>query len=251
MSQMHAEATYDGRSVEWAASRAPIAYPDAVAGMQARAARIAAGAAGELVWLLEHPPIYTAGTSARAEDLLNPRCFPVYATGRGGRLTYHGPGQRVAYVMLDLKHRGGDVRAFVADLERWLIATLAHFGVRGETRAGRVGVWVRRPGRHADAEDKIAAIGLRVSRWVSLHGVSLNVAPDLTHYAGIVPCGIAGHGVTSLADLGVRVPMEVVDKALRRHFEAVFGPTIDASAPVANAAAVASEGCPQRESPTP
>lgn len=218
--------------VEWGVSRLPIEYPDGVTAMQERGARIAAGTAPELVWLLEHPPLYTAGTSAREDELLTPGRFPVYPTGRGGRLTYHGPGQRIAYVMLDLKRRGGDVRAFVASLERWLIDALADLGVSGETRGDRVGVWVRRPERSKDAEDKIAAIGLRVTRWVSLHGISLNVAPDLTHYAGIVPCGIAGHGVTSLADLGVTASMEVVDNALRGRFERVFGPTIDASAPL-------------------
>jgi lipoyl(octanoyl) transferase len=210
--------------------------------MQERALLIAAGRAAELVWLLEHPPIYTAGTGARPEDLLAADRFPVHATGRGGRLTYHGPGQRVAYVMLDVKRRGGDVRAFVAGLERWIIDTLADLGVGGETRVGRVGVWVRRPERHEGAEDKIAAIGLRVTRWVSLHGVSLNVDPDLDHYAGIVPCGIAEHGVTSLSDLGLPAVMEVVDKALRRHFESTFGPTVDASAPAGDALVDAARG---------
>ena len=208
-----------------------IDYPDAVRAMQERAARIAAGSAAELVWLLEHPPLYTAGTSARDEELLAHDRFPVHRTGRGGRLTYHGPGQRVAYVMLDVKRHGGDVRAFVAALEGWIIATLADLGVTGETRADRVGVWVRRPDKGPGVEDKIAALGLRLTKWVSLHGVSLNVHPDLSHYSGIVPCGIAGHGVTSLADLGAGYSMEVVDNALRRHFEHRFGPTRDASAP--------------------
>ena len=218
--------------VDWALSRTPVEYPQAVQIMQARAADIASGRGRELVWLLEHPPIYTAGTSASDDELLAPGRLPVFRTGRGGRLTYHGPGQRIAYAMLDLKQRGGDVRAFVAALEEWLIGTLAEFGVVGEVRPGRVGVWVRRPDKGPGVEGKIAAIGLRVTRWVSLHGVSLNVAPDLDHYAGIVPCGIADQGVTSLADLGVPQPMEVVDNALRRHFEARFGPTIDAHDPL-------------------
>lgn len=215
----------------WAVSRAPVGYPEAVRLMQERAAAIASGGAPELVWLLEHPPIYTAGTSASDDELLAPGLFPVFKTGRGGRLTYHGPGQRIAYVMLDLKQRGSDVRAFVALLEDWIIATLRELGVAGEVRQGRVGVWVQRPDKGPGVEDKIAAIGLRVSRWVSLHGISLNVAPDLTHYAGIVPCGIADQGVTSLADLGMEANMEVVDKALRRHFESRFGATEDTSAP--------------------
>lgn len=219
-------------AVEWALSRTLVDYPGAVSAMQERAAKIAEGAASELVWLLEHPPIYTAGTSARAEELLAADRFPVFRTGRGGRLTYHGPGQRVAYVMLNVKRRGSDVRAFVSALEEWIIGSLADLGVVGETRSDRVGVWVRRPDRGEGAEDKIAAIGLRLTKWVSLHGISLNVDPDLTHYAGIVPCGIAGHGVTSLAELGAPHSMEVVDNALRRHFERRFGPTIDAAAPL-------------------
>jgi lipoyl(octanoyl) transferase len=218
--------------VEWAKAAAPVDYPDAVSAMQDRAAAIAAGSGPELVWLLEHPAIYTAGTSARPDELLAPTRFPVFSSGRGGRLTYHGPGQRIAYVMLDVKRRGGDVRVFVGALEDWLIASLAELGVHGEVRSDRVGVWVRRPGRGPDAEDKIAAIGLRLSKWVSLHGISLNVAPDLSHYDGIVPCGIAGHGVTSLADLGVAHKMEAVDNALRRHFERFFGPTTSATAPL-------------------
>lgn len=216
---------------DWAVSCAPVEYPQAVSIMRARATAIANGTARELVWLLEHPPIYTAGTSAADNELLTPDRFPVYQTGRGGRLTYHGPGQRIVYVMLDLKRRGGDVRAFVHQLESWLLATLEDLGVRSDIREGRVGVWVRRPEKGDGIEDKIAAIGLRVSRWVSLHGISLNVAPDLSHYAGIVPCGIADHGVTSLADLGMTTDMEVVDKALRRHFERRFGPIEEASAP--------------------
>jgi len=201
---------------DWQSSPAPFAYETAVAAMEARVARIAAGGAGELVWLLEHPPIYTAGTSAKDTDLIEPARFPVHRTGRGGQFTYHGPGQRVAYVMLNLAARGGDLHAYVRGLERWLIATLAEFGVRGEARAGRVGVWVARGGGR---EDKIAAIGVRVRRGVTYHGVSLNVAPDLGHFSGIVPCGIRGHGVTSLADLGVAAGMAEVDAALRRYFE--------------------------------
>ena len=215
--------------VEWLSSAAPVAYPRALALMDARAQAIAEGEAAELVWLLEHPALYTAGTSARRQDLLAPQRFPVHQAGRGGQYTYHGPGQRIAYTMLDVKRRGGDIRAFVASLEGWLIDTLAAFGVRGEVRPGRVGVWVQRPeksvrpGEHV-AEDKIAAIGIRLRRWVSLHGVSLNVEPDLEHFSGIVPCGIAGHGVTSLADLGRIVGMVDVDLALARTFAARFGP---------------------------
>ena len=203
----------------------PVAYDAALAAMEARAAAIAAGEAGELVWLLEHPPLYTAGTSARAQDLIEAR-FPVYTAGRGGQFTYHGPGQRVGYTMLDLKRRGGDVRRFVAGLEEWLIRTLAAFDVTGERREDRVGVWVRRPDKGDGCEDKIAAIGIRVKRWVSLHGVSLNVAPDLGHFGGIVPCGIAEarYGVTSLHDLGRRVTMAEVDAELQRAFATVFGP---------------------------
>jgi lipoyl(octanoyl) transferase len=196
--------------------------------MEAHAAAIAAGAASERVWLLEHPPLYTAGTSADMAELVDPGRFPVHRTGRGGRLTYHGPGQRVAYVMLDLARRKPDLRAFVAALEDWLILALDAFGVRGERREDRVGIWVRRPDRGAQAEDKIAAIGIRVRRWVTFHGVALNVEPDLGHFAGIVPCGVTGHGVTSLVDLGVPVAMPEVDMALRAAFERVFGPTADA-----------------------
>jgi lipoyl(octanoyl) transferase len=211
-------------SPDWKISDAPVPYPEALAAMEARAEAIAAGAAGEQVWLLEHPPVYTAGTSANAADLLEAR-FPVYHTGRGGQFTYHGPGQRVGYVMLNLKQRamkgsGPDVRAFVFDLEQWLIETLALFNVKGERREGRVGIWVDRgQGR----EDKIAAIGLRIRRWVTFHGVSLNVEPDLTHFSGIVPCGVSQHGVTSLADLGILVSMADVDVALKQSFQKVFG----------------------------
>jgi lipoyl(octanoyl) transferase len=215
-------------SVEWAVSDKPVGYAAAVAVMEARAAAIAADEASELVWLLEHPPVYTAGTSARAEDLVEPDRFPVVRTGRGGQYTYHGPGQRIAYAMLDLRRRGRDVRCYVCDLEGWLIDTLGALGVAGERRAGRVGVWVVRPD---GGEDKIAAIGVRVRRWVTLHGISLNVAPDLEHFSGIVPCGVREHGVTSLAALGRGAPMAEADSALRHAFEARFGPTHDAPAP--------------------
>ena len=211
-------------AVEWLVSDEPVAYDTALRVMDARVAAIAAGSASELVWLLEHPPLYTAGTSAKPQDLVAPDRFPVHVAGRGGQYTYHGPGQRIAYVMLDVKQRGADVRAFVASLERWLIDTLAEFGVRGETRPDRVGVWVRRPHRGPAAEDKIAAIGIRLRRWVSLHGVSLNVEPDLEHFSGIVPCGITGYGVTSLADLGHIVRLEEVDMALADTFARRFGP---------------------------
>ncbi len=213
--------------LEWRIAEAPVAYPDALAAMDARVAQIHAGTAPELVWLLEHPPLYTAGTSARMEDLHDEARFPVFATGRGGQLTYHGPGQRVAYVMLDLKRRGGDVRAFVHDLEAWLIATLARLGVSGERRPGRVGIWVDR-GAHplgGRREDKIAAIGVRVRHWISLHGVSLNLDCDLSHFAGIVPCGIADprYGVTSLRDLGRGVMMPELDRTMRTSFAQIFG----------------------------
>jgi len=215
-------------AVEWRVSDAPVGYAEAVAQMEAHVAAVRAGTARERVWLLEHPALYTAGTSARDEDLLEPARLPVHRTGRGGQYTYHGPGQRVVYVMLDLKRRSAagapDIRRFVCDLEAWLIRTLAAFNVRGERRDGRVGIWVDRaadgkPGR----EDKIAAIGVRVRRWVSFHGVSLNVEPDLSHFAGIVPCGIREHGTTSLVDLGVPATMADADVALRAAFEDVFG----------------------------
>ena len=205
-------------AVEWRIAPGLTAYPEAVAFMEERAAAIAAGQRPELVWLVEHPAIYTAGTSAKDADLLDAR-FPVFKPGRGGQFTYHGPGQRVGYVMLDLKQRGGDVRAFVHDLEEWLIRTLAAFNVKGERRQGRVGIWVAR----GTKEDKIAAIGVRVRRWVTFHGVSLNIDPDLTHFSGIVPCGVAEHGVTSLADLGLLVSMADVDVAMRAAFDEVFG----------------------------
>ena len=211
--------------IEWRVSDAPVPYPEALAAMEARVEAIRAGSAPELVWLLEHPPLYTAGTSARREDLLEPDRFPVYDAGRGGQFTYHGPGQRVAYVMLDLKKRGADIRAFVHNLEEWLIRTLAAFNIRGERREGRVGIWVdKRPyGGVAGQEDKIAAIGVRVRRWVSFHGVALNVEPDLSHFAGIVPCGISEHGVTSMVALGHLVTMEDVDSAMIAAFAEVFG----------------------------
>lgn len=220
----------DTTPVEWLIADAPIGYEDAVRDMEARVAAIADGKAPERVWLVEHPPLYTAGTSANPADLLEPDRFPVYATGRGGEYTYHGPGQRVAYVMLDLKARQQDVRRYVAALESWLIATLWDFGLRGYRREDRVGVWVVRPDRPeiapgVPAEDKIAALGIRLRRWVSFHGVSINVEPDLGHFSGIVPCGIAGYGVTSFMDLGLPVSMADVDVALRRTFEPIFGPT--------------------------
>ena len=204
-----------------------VAYDEALAVMEERVAAIAEGRAGELIWLLEHPPLYTAGTSARAEDLTDPDRFPVFKAGRGGQYTYHGPGQRVVYVMLDLNTRGRDVRKFVCGLEDWVIATLAEFGVKGERRAGRVGVWVVRPDRPpspdgSPAEDKIAAIGVKLRKWVSFHGISINVEPDLGHFDGIVPCGIRDHGVTSLVDLGLPVTMADLDAALRRTFVAAI-----------------------------
>jgi lipoyl(octanoyl) transferase len=210
-------------AVGWLAAPHPVPYPEALAFMEARAKAISEGTAGELIWLIEHPPLYTAGTSAKPADLIMPDRFPVYEAGRGGQYTYHGPGQRVAYVMLDVRRRGGDVRAFVCDLEAWVIDTLATFGVTGERRPGRIGVWVRRPERGPDVEDKIAAIGIRLRRWVSFHGISLNVAPDLEHFSGIIPCGVQAHGVTSLADLGITASLEEVDTALRAAFERRFG----------------------------
>jgi lipoyl(octanoyl) transferase len=215
-----------GLKVEWRISNTPVDYRKAVAAMESRAAAIAAGEAPELVWLLEHPPLYTSGTSGKAADLLEAR-FPVFASGRGGQLTYHGPGQRVAYVMLDLKKRRPDVRAYVAALEEWIIRTLDAFNVRGERREDRVGVWVKRPDKGLGFEDKIAAIGVRLKRWVSFHGIAINVEPDLTHFAAIVPCGVADprYGVTSLVDLGHLVSMAEIDIALRRAFEEVFGST--------------------------
>jgi len=206
--------------LEWRIDYRPVGYLEAVAAMETRVAAIRAGTAPELVWLLEHPPLYTAGTSARDADLLEPDRFPVHRSGRGGQFTYHGPGQRVAYVMLDLKRRGCDVRRYVRDLEDWLIATLARFNVTGARREGRVGIWID---RDAGREEKIAAIGVRIRRWVTYHGVALNVEPDLSHFEGIVPCGIQGHGVTSLVDLGLPVTQADADMALRDAFEEVFG----------------------------
>ena len=215
-----------GSEVEWRISAAPVPYPEAVAAMESRAADIAEHKAAELVWLLEHPPLYTSGTSGKQDDLLDPR-FPMFTTGRGGQLTYHGPGQRVAYVMLDLKRRRPDVRAYVAGLEEWIIRTLAAFNVRGERREDRVGVWVNRPDKGPGHEDKIAAIGVRLRRWVSFHGIAINVEPELSHFSAIIPCGVvdARYGVTSLVDLGLPVTMEDVDVALRQAFEDVFGAT--------------------------
>jgi len=210
--------------VEWRIAEGLVAYETALEVMEARATAIADGREPELVWLLEHPPLYTAGTSARPDELIEAR-FPVYPTGRGGQFTYHGPGQRVAYVMLDLKRRGPDVRRFVATLEQWLICTLAAFDVAGERREDRIGVWVRRPDKGAQREDKIAAIGVRIRRWVTLHGIALNVSCDLSHYAGVVPCGVAEprYGVTSLVDLGRAVTLAEIDAVLRREFEPLFG----------------------------
>ena len=214
--------------VEWIVTEGLTPYKDAVSFMEARVTAIHAGTAPEAVWLLEHPPLYTAGTSARPADLTDPDRFPVYEAKRGGQYTYHGPGQRVVYVMLDLNRRGRDVRAFVQDLEGWVIDTLAGFGLTGHIRDGRVGVWIDRPekpplpdGRMA--EDKIAAIGIRLRKWISFHGISINVEPDLEHFTGIVPCGINDYGVTSLVDLGLPVTMEDVDVALKRSFDARFG----------------------------
>jgi lipoyl(octanoyl) transferase len=210
--------------VEWRVSDLPVPYPEAVAAMEARVAKIAAGAASELVWLLEHPPLYTAGTSANRADVLDAR-FPVFESGRGGQMTYHGPGQRVGYVMLDLRQRGPDLRRFVATLEEWIIRTLARFNVKGERREDRIGVWVRRPDKGEGCEDKIAALGIRVKQWVTLHGIAVNVEPDLAHFSGIVPCGVSAqrYGVTSLADLSIHVSMAEVDMALKASFEELFG----------------------------
>lgn len=213
----------DGRSVEWVVQPGPVPYEAAVAEMEARVALIAAGEAPERVWLLEHPPLYTAGVSAKDDDLIDAERFPVHRTGRGGQFTYHGPGQRVAYVMLDLNRRGKDVRGFVRGLEQWIIGALAEFGVEADVRDGRVGVWVERKGPGWSREDKIAAIGVKVRRWVSFHGISLNVEPELDHFGGIVPCGIAEHGVTSLLDLGVTASMDEADAALKASFVRVFG----------------------------
>lgn len=213
------------QTLEWRISDNPVSYPEAVAFMEQRVAAIHAGDAPECVWLLEHPPLYTAGTSADPRDLLTPDRFPVYSSGRGGQYTYHGPGQRVAYVMLNLKARGGDVRVYIRSLEDWIIRTLARFQVKGERRDGRVGIWVDRgPNGTGRREDKIAAIGVRVRHWVTFHGIALNVEPDLSHFSGIVPCGISQHGVTSLWDLGLTPTLEEVDCALMATWDEVFAP---------------------------
>jgi lipoyl(octanoyl) transferase len=216
-------------AVEWRVSDSPVPYEEAVAAMEVRVAAIAAGRAPELVWLVEHPPLYTAGTSANLADVLDAR-FPVFESGRGGQMTYHGPGQRVGYIMLDLRQRGPDVRRFVATLEEWIIRTLARFNVTGERREDRIGVWVKRPDKGGQGpgdgyEDKIAALGIRVKQWVTLHGIAINVEPDLSHFSGIVPCGVSAqrYGVTSLADLGIPVSMAEVDMALKGAFEELFG----------------------------
>jgi len=219
----------DQNGVEWHVSTGLVPYPEAVAAMVARAERIASGDAAEAIWLLEHPPLYTAGTSAKPADLTDPDRFPVYTSKRGGQYTYHGPGQRVIYVMLDVGRRGRDLRRFVQQLEAWVIATLDQFNVTGEIREGRVGVWVTRDdkpltGSGQPPEDKIAAIGIRLRKWISFHGISINVEPDLSHFSGIVPCGITEHGVTSLVDLGLPVTMADLDVALRRCFDAAFPP---------------------------
>jgi len=214
---------------EWRVSDGPVGYDEALDAMAARASAIARGEAPELIWLLEHPALYTAGTSARPEELIEAR-FPVHSVGRGGQFTYHGPGQRVGYVMLDLKRRAPDVRRFVFNLEEWIVRSLSAFGIRGERRDNRVGVWVRRPDKGRGFEDKIAAIGVRVQRWVTLHGFALNIAPNLSHFSGIVPCGLseARYGVTSLADLGCGATMAQVDRALRAEFSNLFGDAVDA-----------------------
>ncbi len=214
--------------VELRVSPGLVSYPEAEADMEARVALIRAGTAPELLWLVEHPPLYTAGTSAQASDLLTPERFPVFKTGRGGQYTYHGPGQRVAYVLLDLKRHGEDVRCFVRDLEDCIIRTVGAFGIKGERREGRVGIWVARGEGPIAREDKIGAIGVRVRHWVSYHGLAINVAPDLSHFTGIVPCGVTAHGVTSLQDLGVTAPMAAVDDALKAAFQGVFGVTFRA-----------------------
>jgi len=208
-------------NVRWTASREFVTYPDAVAQMESEAAEIAAGETSERIWLLEHPPLYSAGTSANASDLVDPDRFDVFESGRGGQFTYHGPGQRVAYVMLDLRKRGRDVSAFVRTLEQWIIDTLAEFEITAERRCGRVGVWVVRPNGR---EEKIAAIGIRLRKWVSFHGISINLNPDLSHFDGIIPCGIQDHGVTSLEALGINATMDDLDMVLQKHFRKIFGP---------------------------
>lgn len=217
----------DGRAVEWFVANGQVDYESAVAEMETRVASIAAGKAAERIWLLEHPPLYTAGVSSKDTDLLDAGRFPVHRSGRGGQFTYHGPGQRVAYVMLDLNARGRDVRALVRGLEDWIIGALDEFGVPAGTREGRVGVWVERKGPGWSREDKIAAIGVKIRKWVSFHGISLNVEPDLDHFNGIVPCGISEHGVTSLVDLGILATMDEADAALKASFQRVFGHTVN------------------------
>jgi lipoyl(octanoyl) transferase len=221
-------ATPHSAPVEWRIADSPVEYEPAVREMEARVADIADGKAPELVWLLEHPPLYTAGSSAQAGEVTGSH-LPVFQTGRGGQITYHGPGQRVAYLMLDLRQRGPDVRRYVATLEEWIIRALAQFNVRGERREDRIGVWVKRPDKGVGREDKIAALGIRVQRWMTLHGIAINVEPDLLHFAGIVPCGVhdGRYGVTSLADLGIIATMHDLDIALRREFEPLFGPSAD------------------------
>ncbi|MCB8823235.1 lipoyl(octanoyl) transferase LipB [Microvirga rosea] len=218
--------------VEWRIEEGLTGYEEAVRFMEERVAAIVEGRAPELVWLVEHPPLYTAGTSAQKSDLVDPDRFPVFETGRGGQYTYHGPGQRVAYVMLDLARRQKDLRRYVAALEAWLIDTLSEFNIRGERREDRVGVWVRRPEKGAGVEDKVAAIGIRVRRWVTFHGVSLNVEPELSHFSGIIPCGVHQHGVTSLVDLGIPVTMPEVDAMMRKTFEQIFGATARTAEPL-------------------
>ncbi len=217
------------RAVEWAVAPGQVPYPDAVAAMEARVAGIQEGAAAERLWLVEHPPLYTAGTSSNPSDLLEPGRFPVFPTGRGGQYTYHGPGQRVAYVMLDLNRRRPDVRLFVSTLEDWIIDTVAAFGINAGRRRNCVGIWVPRPEKGEGKQDKIAAIGIRIRRWVTFHGIALNVDPVLEHFSGIVPCGVTSQGITSLSDLGVNVTMAEVDAALRRSFEKHFGSTVTAA----------------------
>ncbi len=226
MSQNSTVLREDKKPAQWEIADRLVEYPNALARMKDHVDRIVRGEAEELVWLLEHPPLYTAGTSAKSADLTDPDRLPVFDAGRGGQYTYHGPGQRVVYLMLDLKHRGRDVRAFVRAMEQLVIDTLSDFNIAGEQRDGRVGVWVKRPEKGFNKEDKIAAIGVRVSRWVSFHGISINLNPDLADYNGIVPCGITDQGVTSFEDLGQLASMPELDSALRRNFERIFGPTI-------------------------
>lgn len=211
---------------EWRVSNSPVDYEEAVSWMEQRVAAIAAGLEPECIWLIEHPPLYTAGTSANREDLLIEDRFPVYKTGRGGQYTYHGPGQRIAYVLLNLKQRRQDIRAFIFELEAWIIDILAELDVPGERKEGRVGVWIDRPDGQHIREDKIAAIGVRVRRWITFHGISLNICPDLSHYAGINPCGVKEHGVTSLRDLGLEIEPAELDRIIRSTFENRFGPTL-------------------------